>query len=77
MSDSLIQNLKFDEQGLITAVVQDDATSEVLMVAYMNAESLAQTLRSGQTWFSPTSSLPSWTVPKQSHVSVRWREEGT
>jgi phosphoribosyl-ATP pyrophosphohydrolase/phosphoribosyl-AMP cyclohydrolase len=51
MSELLIQNPKFDESGLITAVVQDDDTEEVLMVAHMNAESLARTLQSGQTWF--------------------------
>jgi phosphoribosyl-ATP pyrophosphohydrolase/phosphoribosyl-AMP cyclohydrolase len=56
----MIQNLKFDEQGLITAVVQDDATGEVLMVAYMNAESLAQTLRTGQTWFWSRSRQELW-----------------
>lgn len=56
----MIQNLKFDEQGLITAVVQDDATSEVLMVAYMNAESLAQTMRTGQTWFWSRSRQELW-----------------
>lgn len=56
----MIQNLKFDEQGLITAVVQDDATGEVLMVAYMNAESLAQTMRTGQTWFWSRSRQELW-----------------
>src|SRR5438128_5631670 len=37
-------------------------------------ELLMRCVRSGQTWFSPTSGLPSWTAPKQSHVSARWRE---
>lgn len=56
----MIQNLKFDEHGLITAVVQDDDTGEVLMVAYMNADSLAKTLQSGQTWFWSRSRQELW-----------------
>ena len=40
-----MQHLKFDEQGLIPAIVQDEQTREVLMVAYMNAESLSRTLQ--------------------------------
>ena len=56
----MIQNLKFDEHGLITAVVQDDATGEVLMVAYMNADSLAKTMQTGQTWFWSRSRQELW-----------------
>ncbi|HQR36620.1 MAG TPA: bifunctional phosphoribosyl-AMP cyclohydrolase/phosphoribosyl-ATP diphosphatase HisIE [Blastocatellia bacterium] len=56
----MIQNLKFDEQGLITSIVQDDATNEVLMVAYMNAESLARTMQTGQTWFWSRSRQELW-----------------
>lgn len=56
----MIQNLKFDEQGLITAVVQDDASDEVLMVAHMNTESLARTLQTGQTWFWSRSRQGLW-----------------
>ena len=43
--------LKYDDQGLIPASVQDAGTGQVLMLAYMNAESLAKTLESGETWF--------------------------
>jgi phosphoribosyl-ATP pyrophosphohydrolase/phosphoribosyl-AMP cyclohydrolase len=60
MSEVLIHNLKFDDQGLITAIVQDDGTNEVLMVAYMNAESLAKTLQSGETWFWSRSRQELW-----------------
>ncbi len=56
----MIHNLKFDERGLITAIVQDHRTSEVLMVAYMNAESLAKTLQSGETWFWSRSRQELW-----------------
>jgi phosphoribosyl-ATP pyrophosphohydrolase/phosphoribosyl-AMP cyclohydrolase len=60
MSDLLIQNLKFDDRGLITAVVQDDDSEEVLMVAHMNAESLAKTLQTGETWFWSRSRQELW-----------------
>ena len=60
MSELLIQNLKFDDQGLITTVVQDDDTNEVLMVAHMNAESLAKTLQTGETWFWSRSRRELW-----------------
>jgi phosphoribosyl-ATP pyrophosphohydrolase/phosphoribosyl-AMP cyclohydrolase len=60
MSELVIQNLKFDDQGLITAVVQDDETDEVLMVAHMNAESLAKTLQTGETWFWSRSRQELW-----------------
>jgi phosphoribosyl-AMP cyclohydrolase / phosphoribosyl-ATP pyrophosphohydrolase len=60
MSELLIQNLKFDDHGLITTVVQDDDTNEVLMVAHMNAESLAKTLQTGETWFWSRSRRELW-----------------
>jgi len=43
--------VKFDEKGLIPAIAQDAKTGEVLMVAYMNQESLEKTLATGQVWF--------------------------
>lgn len=46
-----MQNLKFDANGLIPAIVQDSKTKDVLMMAWMNAESLQKTLESGETWF--------------------------
>ena len=46
-----MENLKFDANGLIPTVIQDAATKDVLMVAWMNAESLQKTLASGETWF--------------------------
>lgn len=47
----IIDNLSFDEDGLIPAIVQDDTTSEVLMMAYMNKESLLKTITTKETWF--------------------------
>ena len=45
------EDVRFDERGLVPAVVQDARTREVLTLAYMNAESLARTLAEGETWF--------------------------
>ncbi len=45
--NELLQQIKFDEKGLVTAIAQDADTGEVLMVAYMNADTLRQTLETG------------------------------
>lgn len=47
----MFDQLRWDDNGLIPAVVQDAATKQVLMVAYMNAESLRRTLDTGETVF--------------------------
>ena len=46
-----VEDLKFDGQGLVPAVVQDARTLEVLTLAYMNEESLRRTLAERETWF--------------------------
>ncbi|WP_255570817.1 bifunctional phosphoribosyl-AMP cyclohydrolase/phosphoribosyl-ATP diphosphatase HisIE [Cohnella sp. CFH 77786] len=46
-----MEQIKYDDQGLVPAVVQDAASKEVLMLAYMNRESLQKTVETGQTWF--------------------------
>lgn len=53
-------NIKFNSNGLIPAVVQDAATKDVLMVAWMNAESLQKTIESGETWFWSRSRQELW-----------------
>jgi phosphoribosyl-AMP cyclohydrolase len=53
-------NLKFDADGLIPAVVQDSRTLEILMVAWMNADSLQRTLDTGETWFWSRSRQELW-----------------
>jgi phosphoribosyl-ATP pyrophosphohydrolase/phosphoribosyl-AMP cyclohydrolase len=55
-----IDNVKFDERGLVPAVVQDAHTRGVLMLAYMNAESLNRTLETGETWFWSRSRAQLW-----------------
>ena len=52
--------IKFDEKGLIPAIVQDAATNAVLMLAYMNGESLAKTVETGYTWFWSRSRQELW-----------------
>ena len=53
-------SLKFDVNGLIPAIVQDSRTRLVLMMAWMNAESLQHTLESGETWFWSRSRQVLW-----------------
>ena len=54
------QTLKFDENGLIPAIVQDHYTKEVLTLAYMNAETLALTIAEGRTVFWSRSRQEIW-----------------
>ena len=60
MSNEWIETLKYDDNGLIPCVVQDVQSCEVLMLAYMNRESIAKTLESGQTWFWSRSRQELW-----------------
>jgi phosphoribosyl-AMP cyclohydrolase len=53
-------DIKFGEGGLIPAVVQDADSGDVLMLAYMNAESLAKTIETGETWFWSRSRREQW-----------------
>ena len=55
-----VDDVKFDEAGLIPAIVQDARTREVLTLAYMNRESLARTLETQQTWFWSRSRNELW-----------------
>jgi phosphoribosyl-AMP cyclohydrolase / phosphoribosyl-ATP pyrophosphohydrolase len=52
--------VRFDERGLVPAVVQDARTREVLTLAYMNEESLRRTLEEGETWFWSRSRSELW-----------------
>jgi phosphoribosyl-AMP cyclohydrolase / phosphoribosyl-ATP pyrophosphohydrolase len=55
-----IEELKFDEKGLIPAIVQDVNTKEVLTLAYMNSESLQKSLETRETWFYSRSRQELW-----------------
>ncbi len=52
--------IKFDDKGLIPAIVQDANTKEVLTLAYMNAESLAKSIETKETWFYSRSRQELW-----------------
>lgn len=55
-----IDKIRFDEKGLIPAIVQDSATKEVLTLAYMNKESLEKSLETRETWFYSRSRQELW-----------------
>ncbi len=55
-----MDNVRFDERGLVPAVVQDALSGEVLMLAYMNRESLEKTLATGETHFWSRSRNELW-----------------
>ena len=69
-----IDRLKFDDRGLITAVVQDAVCGEVLMVAWMNRAALEKTLESGETWFWSRSRQKFWHKGESSGHVQRVRE---
>jgi len=54
------EDLKYNSDGLIPAIVQDVATKDVLMLAYMNSESVGRTMASGETWFWSRSRQEFW-----------------
>ena len=53
-------DIKWDERGLIPAIVQDATTAQVLMLAYMNAEALRLTLETGEAHFWSRSRRELW-----------------
>ncbi|MBY0223790.1 MULTISPECIES: bifunctional phosphoribosyl-AMP cyclohydrolase/phosphoribosyl-ATP diphosphatase HisIE [Sporosarcina] len=55
-----INALKFDDKGLLPAIVQDDRTGEVLMLAYMNKDAIEKTLETNETWFYSRSRQELW-----------------
>jgi phosphoribosyl-ATP pyrophosphohydrolase/phosphoribosyl-AMP cyclohydrolase len=56
----IVNTISFDADGLVPAIVQDAVSKEVLMLAYMNKESLQRTVESGQTWFWSRSRKELW-----------------
>jgi phosphoribosyl-AMP cyclohydrolase len=57
---SFLDQLKFNPDGLIPAIVQDAANGRVLMLAWMNRASLEKTLETGKTWFWSRSRQKFW-----------------
>ncbi|ADO54159.1 MULTISPECIES: bifunctional phosphoribosyl-AMP cyclohydrolase/phosphoribosyl-ATP diphosphatase HisIE [Paenibacillus] len=58
--EQILDNVRWNEAGLVSAIVQDDATLQVLTLAYMNRESLKRSLESGETWFWSRSRQELW-----------------
>ncbi|MEN6402364.1 MAG: phosphoribosyl-AMP cyclohydrolase [Armatimonadia bacterium] len=70
----LIDDLKFDDNGLIPAIAQDAETGEVLMVAWMNAESFQATVETGNATYWSRSRQKFWVKGESSgHLQkVKW-----
>ena len=58
--DEVVAGAKFDEHGLLPAIIQEDSTGEVLMLGYMNAEALRRTLTEGRVTFWSRSRQEFW-----------------
>ncbi len=69
----LIDNLQFNEKGLIPAIAQDADTGEVLMLGYMNEEALRRTLSSGEVWFYSRSRQELWQKGETSGHRIKVR----
>ncbi len=67
-------DLTFDSQGLIPAVVQEAASGEVLMVAWMNAEAVRRTRQSGEVYFWSRSRGELWHKGETSGNTLYVRE---
>jgi phosphoribosyl-AMP cyclohydrolase len=55
-----MNKLNFNEKGLVPAIIQDADTGEVLMLGYMNEESLRRTIATGEAWFYSRSRKKLW-----------------
>ena len=64
--DPLLANLKFDSNGLIPAIIQDAATHQVLMMAWMNREAYEETLRTGRAVYFSRSRGKLWRKGEES-----------
>jgi phosphoribosyl-AMP cyclohydrolase len=67
----LTKQITYDEKGLVPVIIQDCLTNEVLMVAYMNEESLRRTFDSGRTHFWSRSRQKHWQKGEHSgHIQI-------
>lgn len=66
LENGTVLSPRFDRGGLIVAIVADNASGEVLMVAYMNAEALARTIESREAWFFSRSRGRLWKKGEES-----------
>src|SRR5262245_30142883 len=65
---------RFDADGLVTCVVTDTVTGDVLMVAHMNAEALRRTVETGEAWYYSRSRRALWKKGESSGHSQRVTE---
>ena len=59
-NDDWIASVKYDDKGLVPAIIQDAETKDVLTLAYMNETSLKKTVETGETWFYSRSRQELW-----------------
>jgi phosphoribosyl-AMP cyclohydrolase / phosphoribosyl-ATP pyrophosphohydrolase len=76
-TEELVASVKYDEKGLVPAVVQDASSKEVLTLAYMNRDSLGKTLETNETWFYSRSRQELWHKGEMSGnvqkvVEIKW-----
>ncbi len=69
-----MKDIKFDEKGLIPAVIQDADTGEILMLGYMNEEALTCTLEGKDVWFYSRSHQELWHKGETSGNYIRVEE---
>ena len=72
--EEMVRKVKFDDRGLVPAIAQDAASGEVLMLAYMNAESLARTLATGLCHYWSRSRQQLWKKGETSGHLQRLKE---
>lgn len=77
MAEKIIQSIKFDDRGLIPAIVQDTGTSEILWLGFMDNASLMKTLQTGQAHFVRSDdSTPVWQLAHRL-LDVRVNTDGS
>jgi phosphoribosyl-ATP pyrophosphohydrolase/phosphoribosyl-AMP cyclohydrolase len=70
----MLDEISFDERGLVPCVVQDEATGEVLMLAYANAKALEMTISSGEMHFYSRSREAIWRKGEESGATMAVRQ---
>ena len=68
------QDVKYDDKGLVPAIIQDADTGEVLMLGYMNEEALQRTLSGDDVWFYSRSRQEMWHKGATSGNFIRVKE---
>ena len=74
INEELIGQIKFDEKGLIPAIAQNVKTGAILMVAYMNQESLQKTFETGNATFWSRSRQKLWMKGETSGNTLEVRQ---